>query len=66
MQVDGDRLVLTPESAIQRRSDPDDPDGDYDRELPLQARSLRWELSGRPLTLTGSDGQELQLERVQD
>lgn len=51
MVVDADRPILTPDSSVERRTDPDDPQGDYDRAGSLEPRVLRWRLDGEVLVL---------------
>lgn len=65
VRIDGDRIVLTLESAVERRRDPDDPAGNYDEDLTVQPRTLRWNIEGSTLTLTASDGEELRLDRAE-
>jgi hypothetical protein len=64
VEIDGDRLVLRPTSALKSMTDPDEPQRSYtDQPASLDPESYTWQVSGSTLRLQGGDGLVLTFAR---
>jgi hypothetical protein len=64
VEVDGNRLVLRPTSALKSMTDPDEPQRSYtDQPASLDPEPYTWQVSGSTLRLQGGDGLVLTFAR---